>query len=572
MSTSPGHLFMSEGLARALLEAAGNGHAQAVYGLLKAGVDMNARDPDSGNTALFYASFMGQLQVVTALLQSNTNVDLADNRGVTPLLMAASRGFSSIVRELLLARAQTHHKSPTGLTALETAHAAGHANVVGAFRDFQQGVQQGAKTELLGAGSRVVLQGIKSSPQLNGKSGTVVDVINQGRLAVRVDGSMDPISLKKDCVKIMPAEQRSAEDEAEHCFAAVYVADAKAKASMRATKSSSNVCGHCGKEESDGERFSRCAKCVQAKVPSPAVYCSKRCQELEWPTHKLWHRKHAATLNAPKSEQYREAEERMAREAAQLVAGIPIPGGFVPTGDDADLERFSALLTPDQLEAAKAKFTETQLSYRQLIGRGTQLMQTQDLRGAEKVLKKAIKLQPMGPNAHHNIALVYQTVGNNKSASEHFMLALHALEIGLQNTESRTHQQERHWWAKVAAKAHLCVRPHAEDFFKAWPCADWRADPVQRLANAERACADAPDLHASWLMLGDAQLLWSAFEAQQRFEPREPHQDPKAARSYERAIELCDGQNLPMLHWMADFCRPRMSDQNSAVGLSAQEL
>lgn len=549
----------SEHLGRVFHEAAANGMAQVVHGLVEAGVDVNVRDPDTKNSALFYAAFTGHLNVVKSLLQSTADVNAVNDDGVTPLLIASSQGFSTIVRELLQAQAETYHTSPTGLTALESAQAAGHMGVVRAFQDVALGLEQRADDcESVTVGSRVKLQGLKSKPELNGEVGTVVEVMD-ARLAVRVDGEMLPISLQRGCVKLVSAEYCEVEDEMQRSMESMTLAGLKAHATM---KSRSNICGHCDQEPPPGEQFSRCSKCVKEKVPTPKAYCSQACLQADWPEHKLWHRQYkssVAKVKAPTSKYNCAARERSAREAASLVAGVPLAGGI--SADDIGLERFSSVASPAQLQEVRAHFAHLQVEYGKLLGQGTQLMQSGDLKGAEKVLKKAIKLSPGQPNAHNNIGLVYSNAGDDERASNHFMLAMDALELGLQNTESRTRQQELQWWAKTATKAYMCVRPKGEDFLKPWPCADWRSDPKQRYHVAKRVCDADPESSFSWMMLGDAQLLLSACIAQQRGKVHQPHHDLLAAESYQRAIDIEERTgngllNLPMLRWFADYCQP----------------
>lgn len=46
-------------------------------------------------------------------------------------------------------------------------------------------------------------------------------------------------------------------------------------------------CAACGrKEESEQDKFPVCGRCRQAKVARPAKYCSRECQQKDWPNHK----------------------------------------------------------------------------------------------------------------------------------------------------------------------------------------------------------------------------------------------------------------------------------------------
>ena len=106
---------------------------------------------------------------------------------------------------LLEARVQTHQKSPTSLTALESAEAAGHHNVIHAFRDFQRREQSMSRPGQLQVGLKVVLHRIVTKPDLNGKAGTVVEVMNDTWLLIRLDGVIEPMSLKRQHMKLQPA-------------------------------------------------------------------------------------------------------------------------------------------------------------------------------------------------------------------------------------------------------------------------------------------------------------------------------------------------------------------------------
>jgi ankyrin repeat protein len=85
-----------------LLEAAREGHREAIYYLSRdRGVDVNFKDA-SGRTALSWASDKGYLSVVNSLLEKDaTNPNLTDGRGYSPLHYAVTGGRRDIVQRLL---------------------------------------------------------------------------------------------------------------------------------------------------------------------------------------------------------------------------------------------------------------------------------------------------------------------------------------------------------------------------------------------------------------------------------------------------------------------------------------
>jgi ankyrin repeat protein len=70
--------------------------------LVEAGADVNARN-DKGFTALHVAAFRGLENDVGILLSLKADVTSTDNRGVTPLLAAISKGNTAVVESLLAA-------------------------------------------------------------------------------------------------------------------------------------------------------------------------------------------------------------------------------------------------------------------------------------------------------------------------------------------------------------------------------------------------------------------------------------------------------------------------------------
>jgi len=84
-----------------LMLAAMNGHTAAVKLLLDMGSDINAQIETNRNTALTLACFQGRHEVVSLLLDRKANVEHRAKTGLTPLMEAASGGYTEVGRVLL---------------------------------------------------------------------------------------------------------------------------------------------------------------------------------------------------------------------------------------------------------------------------------------------------------------------------------------------------------------------------------------------------------------------------------------------------------------------------------------
>lgn len=74
----------------ALHHAAMLGKSAAINGLIEAGADVSATNPDNGCTALHFAARNGHCEAMVALLRHGADVDAEDNGGRTPLHRACS--------------------------------------------------------------------------------------------------------------------------------------------------------------------------------------------------------------------------------------------------------------------------------------------------------------------------------------------------------------------------------------------------------------------------------------------------------------------------------------------------
>ncbi len=114
-----------------LMEAARNGHLQAVQTLLNAHADINL-PAANGETALMWA-VTEDLKTVDLLLQHGANPDVQGEFYRTALMSAAKNGFTDIVASLLKAHADPtlQDDSEDGKhTALQYAEQAGHKDIV----------------------------------------------------------------------------------------------------------------------------------------------------------------------------------------------------------------------------------------------------------------------------------------------------------------------------------------------------------------------------------------------------------------------------------------------------------
>lgn len=101
--------------------AARNGDTAEIRRLATRGADPNT--PSGGNdwTPLLHAIHTHQNASAAALIDAGADVNRADERGVTPLMMAAGYGYDDTVQLLLQHHADPRLKRPNGETALDWA-------------------------------------------------------------------------------------------------------------------------------------------------------------------------------------------------------------------------------------------------------------------------------------------------------------------------------------------------------------------------------------------------------------------------------------------------------------------
>ena len=138
--------FDSSG-ASALLAAADGGHSAAVQFLLDIGANPNIQSclalflvcRGTGNTPLLYAVRNNDNNTFLYLAQQGVDYNLANNDGITPLILAASLGHRTAAKALLLYRANPFLIDDNGLSALEHARSQdthNHREIVRLIREI----------------------------------------------------------------------------------------------------------------------------------------------------------------------------------------------------------------------------------------------------------------------------------------------------------------------------------------------------------------------------------------------------------------------------------------------------
>ncbi len=121
---------MAAGSSLSLVDAIKAGDRQAVRARLRAPGALRAAVQADGTTALHWAAWVDDLEMVRLLLRAGAPPQTANRYGVTPLMMAATNGNAGIIETLIAAGADPHAAMPEGETALMTAARAGNAEAL----------------------------------------------------------------------------------------------------------------------------------------------------------------------------------------------------------------------------------------------------------------------------------------------------------------------------------------------------------------------------------------------------------------------------------------------------------
>ena len=125
----------------ALEYAARAGYTRAVFSLIAAGADVNARGP-GGRTALHLAVEGGRYDVLHLLLQHSADVNLRDDEGAAPIDDAIWRGLTDAVALLIAHGARVDDPDPlTGATPINEAAYRGFTPIVQFLLAFHPDLQ-----------------------------------------------------------------------------------------------------------------------------------------------------------------------------------------------------------------------------------------------------------------------------------------------------------------------------------------------------------------------------------------------------------------------------------------------
>jgi ankyrin repeat protein len=113
-----------------LIEAVQHQGIQRVQVLLQQGVDVNQQQELDGSTALHHAAYVDDPAVVAALIKAGAKVNLANQLGVTPLMLACDSRNPKSVELLLDAGADPNARAEGGETAVMRAARVGNVQVM----------------------------------------------------------------------------------------------------------------------------------------------------------------------------------------------------------------------------------------------------------------------------------------------------------------------------------------------------------------------------------------------------------------------------------------------------------
>src|SRR5213594_1504381 len=100
-----------------IADAAMKGDKAAIRSLIQQKADVNAPQMD-GATAVHWAVYRDDLEILDLLTAAGARVDIANREGITPLHMASLYGNARIIERLVKAGANPKQKGPAGETML----------------------------------------------------------------------------------------------------------------------------------------------------------------------------------------------------------------------------------------------------------------------------------------------------------------------------------------------------------------------------------------------------------------------------------------------------------------------
>jgi alpha-tubulin suppressor-like RCC1 family protein len=127
-SDPPRIVNLSDGGKTSLMHWSSVGDEDQVEAMLQQGADVNAVDTD-GDSALYYAVSNGNVHIVDVLLNRGANPNIAGRSG-NPLQVAADKGSSGVVTNLVKHGADVDNRGDGGLTATMLAAGSGKIDVL----------------------------------------------------------------------------------------------------------------------------------------------------------------------------------------------------------------------------------------------------------------------------------------------------------------------------------------------------------------------------------------------------------------------------------------------------------
>jgi ankyrin repeat protein len=128
-------------------DAVEHGDPTAVRKLIEQHADVNAPQPD-GATALHWAVFASNKEMVELLLKAGANPKAANREGATPLWLASINGDAAMIEALIKGGADPNEKLPLGRSPLMAASRTGNVEAIKVLLDH--GAQINAKETLRG--------------------------------------------------------------------------------------------------------------------------------------------------------------------------------------------------------------------------------------------------------------------------------------------------------------------------------------------------------------------------------------------------------------------------------------
>ncbi len=245
------------------MSAAFNGHTGCVRLMTVGGANIEAKDTE-GSTALIWAANNGHAECVRFLIDIGANKEARDTLKMTALIWAAHDGHTDCVRLLVDSGADKEVKDTEGSTALIWAAHNDHTDCV-----------------------RLLIVG-GAEKKAKDKTGlTALDWAQQ-------KGNNDVVRLISSC------------SEVKFDQSTLIAMDPKKRARFMGRS-----CHHCFNTKSE---MLRCSLCLKAH------YCSKECQKIHWPLHKVICDRGGAPLSSASASLQRSDD----KSASSASASVPL--------------------------------------------------------------------------------------------------------------------------------------------------------------------------------------------------------------------------------------------------------